>query len=54
MTIKQPCPACDGEGKREDKNPNYGLPFCREAWVLVDCNQCDGAGVIEIEMEDAA
>ena len=54
MTIKQPCTACDGEGKREENAPNYGLPFCREAWVLVDCNQCDGSGFVEIELEDAA
>ena len=53
MTIKQPCPACDGMGDYETNHPMWGTPSCPEAYVNVKCPECLGSGEIEIELEDA-
>lgn len=46
------CLTCEGHGIVTDEGGIYGVADCRFAkWI--ECDACDGAGVIEIEMEDA-
>tara|TARA_R110002126_G_scaffold263390_1_gene406347 strand:- start:285 stop:617 length:333 start_codon:yes stop_codon:yes gene_type:complete len=54
MTSKQPCPACHGMGDYDTPHPMWGSPSCPEAYVNVKCSECDGSGVVEIELEDEA
>ena len=48
------CKKCDGRGGYETPHPMWGSPSCPEAYVSVKCSECDGSGVVEIELEDAA
>lgn len=54
MISKQPCPACDGMGEYDTPHAMWGSPSCPEAYVNVKCSECDGSGVVELELEDAA
>lgn len=40
------CPQCGGDKRLETKHPNWGSYSCPEAYIMVDCPRCDGAGVI--------
>jgi len=50
--VERPCPHCDGEGEHEAQHPSWGSPFCPEAYVVVECGECDGTGLRWVEIED--
>lgn len=41
-----PCPKCGGDKQLEAQHPHWGSYSCPEAYIMVDCPRCDGAGVI--------
>jgi len=48
------CEKCDGRGEYDTPHAMWGSPSCPEAYINVRCSECDGSGVVEIELEDAA
>lgn len=50
--IEVDCDYCDGEGQYPDKHPSWGLPWCPEDSILVECGECDGTGKMLIEVDD--
>lgn len=40
------CPQCGGDKRLETTHPEWGTRTCPEAYIMVDCPRCDGAGVI--------
>jgi len=49
MTDVVTCTKCDGRGGHEALHPRYGSRDCPEAYILVDCEQCDGTGAMTLK-----
>lgn len=46
-----PCPNCDGDGVHEANHPMWGSPSCPEAYVQVDCDECEGSGEVSVNVK---
>lgn len=42
--ITIPCKQCDGDGVHDARHPMWGSPSCPEAYVQVECDECEGSG----------
>lgn len=49
MTDVVTCTKCDGRGGFEANHPQWGSRSCPEAYILVDCGQCLGTGVMTLK-----
>lgn len=45
------CEACHGEGRIERRHPRWGCADCPEPWIDVTCPECDGCGLMLVEVE---
>jgi DnaJ-class molecular chaperone len=45
------CTTCDGDGYYEQRHPAWGTYSCPEPTITVRCDDCDGTGKIEVDVE---
>lgn len=50
--IQVDCENCKGEGSHEERHQSWGIPTCPEAYVIVECGECDGTGLVLVDTDD--